>query len=107
MPEQIPEGGFEEAVLEAEGPIVVYFTAEWCGPCHRFKPIYEDRAKASDLPFKVVDITDEAHPLWERYEIRKVPTVAIFRDGEIVERVSGFLHDKHLDELLAKVDGGT
>lgn len=98
------DGRFEEEVLQAEGPVVVYFTAEWCGPCHRFKPIYQDRAESTDLPFKVVDITDESHPHWERFDIKKVPTVAIFEDGEMRERVSGFLHEKHLDELLESVE---
>lgn len=100
----VPVDDFEAEVAQADGPIVVYFTARWCGPCKRFKPIYEERAEASDLPFAVVDISDESDPLWDAYEIRSVPTVAIFEGGEIRERVSGFLDDRDLDELLGTVE---
>lgn len=94
---------FDEQVLAADGPVVVYFTARWCGPCKRFKPIFFDRADEVDLPFAIVDITDESDPIWERFEIRSVPTVAVFEDGEIRERVSGFLDERDLDRLLASV----
>lgn len=95
---------FDEQVLAADGPVVVYFTAEWCGPCKRFKPIFVDRAGDVDLPFAVVDISDESDPLWERFDIRQVPTVAVFAGGEIRERVSGFLDERDLDELLGRVE---
>lgn len=104
MGEPVRVDDFDEQVLRADGPVVVYFTAEWCGPCKRFKPIYADRAAEVDLPFAVVDISDDADPIWEAWDIRRVPTVAIFEDGEIRERVSGFLDGRDLDELLARVE---
>lgn len=103
--EPIAEGGFEQEVLQADGPVVVMFTASWCGPCIRFKPIFKERAEEMDVPFKIADISDESNPLWDEWGIRHVPTVAIFEAGELKHKVGGFLHDKHLDELLSHLDG--
>lgn len=104
MGEPVTVDDFDEQVLEADGPVVVYFTARWCGPCKRFKPIFSDRADDADLPFAVVDISDDSDPIWERFDIRQVPTVAVFAGGEIEARVSGFLDGRDLDELLDRVE---
>lgn len=105
MVDPIPEGRFEQEVLQADGPVVVLFSADWCGPCIRFKPIFHERAGQVDVPFKIADISEDSNPLWDEWGIRQVPTVAIFEGGELKHKVGGFLHDKHLDALLAHLDG--
>ncbi|MGL4647371.1 MAG: thioredoxin family protein [Mycoplasmoidaceae bacterium] len=72
---------------------ILKFSAEWCGPCQMFKPIYSEAAiKYEDILFGEVDIDeDEAKPLMAKFNISSVPTTIIFKDGVEAERFSGYL----------------
>jgi thioredoxin 1 len=69
----------------------VLFTAEWCPFCRQFEPIFQSAKESSDFKKGVVDLTDEENPLWEVFDVRVVPTIVVFREGNQVLRKDGVL----------------
>lgn len=82
---------FRREVLEVREPTVVLFWATWCPFCRKFKPEFDRLGKELGLRTAAVYLDDESNPLWEDYDVQVVPTVALFRDGEIVVREDGVL----------------
>jgi len=76
--------------------IAYYFTADWCGPCKKVRPIVEQINLDSVIKFKIIDV-DSAIDLVKSFEIKSVPTFILIKDGEIVNRTTGA---KTKDELL-------
>lgn len=76
-----------------------YFTADWCGPCKKVRPIVEEINKDSSVKFKVVDVDSEME-LVRAFEIKSVPTFIIIKDGEIINRASGSQTREALMEML-------
>lgn len=77
-----------------------YFTADWCAPCKKVRPIVESINQDSYLKFKIIDVDSEME-LVKAFEIKSVPTFIIIKDGEIVKRTTGA---KTHDELLELLD---
>lgn len=98
---------FEREVLRAPGPTVVMFWAGWCPFCQAFKPLFDGRAAKNEGRFAVVRLDDADSPLWERYGVTVVPSLAFFRDGALVARKDGRLMrgltDEELDAFLRQV----
>lgn len=84
----VPAEAFDGTRLDRRGVLVVAFLADWCGFCHRFAPEL-DRLVRAGCTVVACDLTDEESPLWERFGIEIVPTLIVFRDGEIVVRADG------------------
>ena len=81
---------FERAVLKSQSPTVVDFYANWCGPCRMVGPVIESLSQeyAGKVSFAKVD-TDANQSLAMRYNILSIPTVMIFKDGRIVDKIIG------------------
>jgi len=81
---------FERAVLKSETPTVVDFYADWCGPCRMVSPVIESLSTeyAGRINFAKVD-TDDNQALAARYDIMSIPTVLIFKSGNIVDKIIG------------------
>ena len=80
---ELDDGNFDAEVLAAEGPVLVDFTAKWCGPCKALAPILESIAAENAGSIKVVKIDVNDSPrVTERYGIRSMPTRVVFRGGE-------------------------
>jgi thioredoxin len=82
MADTITESTFQQEVLESEGPVLVDFWAEWCGPCHAVAPILDQiAAERSELRLVKVNI-DEEPELARRFGIMSIPTMILFEGGE-------------------------
>ena len=98
--EDVSDNSFQNEVLEAENPVLVDFWAPWCGPCRVVHPILEEiQAEREDLRIVSINVDDNQQTA-ARYEILSIPTLLLFRDGEIVKRVIGALPKKRLEAEL-------
>jgi thioredoxin 1 len=101
---EVVTNGFEGEVLKAERPVLVDFYADWCGPCRAMAPTVEALAGKADGRYQVVKVNvDESPELAVRYEIRGIPTLLLFKDGEVVFRHTGLASRAMLDSALEKV----
>ena len=103
--QELTESSFETEVLSSAKPVLVDFWAPWCGPCRRIAPLLEQFAKENAEVVKVVKInTDENMSLATGYNIDAIPTLILFKDGQVVERFVGF--DKfRLQEAISQIAG--
>jgi thioredoxin 1 len=93
---------FEKTVLDND-TVLVDFWADWCGPCQRFGPIYEDVSEQhDDIVFAKVD-TEAEQALAAAVDITSIPTLMAFRDGILVFRQAGALPKESLQSLISQV----
>lgn len=86
----LTDKNFKEEVLEADTPVLVDYYADWCGPCIMLGPIIEEVAKEFEGKIKVGKLNvDENRQTASQYQIMSIPTLIIFKDGKIVERLTG------------------
>ncbi len=97
----VTESDFQDEVISAELPVLVDFTAAWCQPCKMIEPIVKQLAGEWDGKVKVVKLDADLNPnLMMKYGVMGIPTLMLFKGGEIKERMTGF-HPK--EKLEAKV----
>ncbi len=100
----VSEKEFDMQVLKAEQPVLVDFWAEWCGPCRMIAPIVEELATEYDGKVKVVKVdVDENSNVAQRYGIMSIPTLGIFKGGEIVDRLGGYMPKPELKRRLERI----
>ncbi len=89
-PVHVTTANFEEQVILSEQPVIVDFYADWCGPCKMLAPLLDQIANEhTDVKIAKVNV-DEEPALAERYRVRGIPYVALFRDGKIAKQVVGY-----------------
>ncbi|WP_028534820.1 thioredoxin TrxA [Paludibacterium yongneupense] len=99
----ISDDSFELDVLKAAGPVLVDFWAEWCGPCKMIAPILEDAARdyAGRLTIAKLNI-DQNELTAPKYGIRGIPTLMLFKDGQVAATKVGALSKNQLIEFVDK-----
>ena len=100
---EFTDQNFETEVLKADKPVLVDFWAEWCGPCRMVAPAVEAIADEYASRVKVGKLNvDENQSVTSRYHIRGIPTLLIFKNGEIQEEYAGVTSKDHIIKMLEK-----
>ena len=98
---KLTTANFDEEVLNSDMPVFVDFYADWCGPCKMMAPIVEELAKKYDGKVKVGKCNiDEENGIAARYKIMSIPTMMIFKGGEIKETIVGAVSQNELEEKI-------
>jgi thioredoxin 1 len=107
MPAEVTDASFADEVLRSDVPVLVDFWAEWCGPCHKLNPILADLEGEYADRLRIVKLDADANPETVRaYNVMAMPTLAVFRKGEVIGQLVGmrakFTLRNELDEILAR-----
>ena len=99
----IKQENFENVVMQADKPVLVDFWATWCGPCRMLAPVVEEvsRDHADNLTVAKVDV-DENPELARQFGIMSIPTLILFKDGQIVDKRIGYQQKNQLEDMLKK-----
>ena len=97
----VSDSDFETEVLKSDGPVLVDFWAEWCGPCKALSPLIDEVAQEMGDKLKVVKINIDDNPESPtKYGVRGIPTLMLFKGGEIVDTRVGGLPKSQLTEWI-------
>ena len=95
------ENEFENQVLKSTLPVIVDFWAEWCGPCKMLTPILEELSDELKDEVNIIKVNlDENQELAMKYSIRSIPTLLLFKEGDLLDTKTGLLPKKDIMEWL-------
>ena len=102
---EVTDKNFETEVLKSDLPVLVDFWAEWCGPCKVIGPIVSEISEELNGKLKVTKINvDDAQDLAGKYQIMSIPTLLLFKGGEMVEQIVGAMpKEQLLEKINAKI----
>jgi thioredoxin 1 len=101
MAAQVNDAGFEAEVLKDSLPVLVDFWAPWCGPCRAIAPVIEELTQEFEGKVKILKMNVDENPgTPSKYGIRAIPTLILFKNGEVVEQVTGAVSKASLKQML-------
>ena len=101
QPVTLTDATFDTAVAQSDQPVLIDFWAPWCGPCNMVAPVIEALAEEYDGKARVAKLNVDENPqVSRRFNIRSIPTLMVFKDGEIVETVVGVRPKAQVEALL-------
>lgn len=100
MSKIITSDQFQMEVLKSEKPVLVDFFATWCGPCKMLAPVLDElSADREDIKIVKIDV-DQSPDLARQYKVSAVPTMLLFKKGEVANKSMGFLEKKDLEKFI-------
>ena len=100
----VSDDSFDTDVLKAEGSVLVDFWAEWCGPCKMISPALEEIAKEMDGRVQIPKMNIDDNPMTpQKYGVRGIPTLMMFRDGQVAATKVGAVPKNQLQEWVESV----
>lgn len=101
MPAEVTDSTFDTVVLQSSLPVLVDFWAPWCGPCRALGPVIDELSKEYDGKVAVIKMNVDENPSTPgKYGIRAIPTMILFKGGQVVEQVTGAVSKSSLKDLL-------
>lgn len=101
---EIEDSSFESEVLQSDLPVLVDFWAPWCGPCKAIGPVVEELAKDFGEKIKFTKCNVDNNPVTpSKYGIKAIPTLILFKEGSVVDQITGMVAKSKLEESLNKV----
>jgi len=101
---QVTDETFNAEILKSDVPALVDFWAAWCGPCRAVSPVVEELAQEYAGKVKVAKLNVDENPKTPgQYGIRAIPTLIIFKNGEVAEQITGAVAKTHIAAALKKV----
>ena len=99
---KLDESNFDREVNQSDKPVIVDFWAEWCGPCKMIAPLLDEIAKENAATVKVAKVNvDENQSLSFKYNIRAIPSLLFFKNGQLRDQVTGMTSKK---DLLGRIE---
>ena len=98
------ESNFQDEVLRSTTPVLVDFWAEWCGPCKMLTPVLDELATEYDGKVKIAKVNIDDHQnLAAQYRVTAIPTLLVFKNGQVMEQMVGAKSKRDLKASLDKV----
>ena len=103
---ELTDGNFSQTIQESDVPVLVDFWAPWCGPCRLIAPVVEQVATDYDGKLRVGKVnTDDNQQVASQFNIRAIPTLLFFKNGEVVDQIVGQVNADQLAERVNAVLG--
>ncbi len=97
----VTDADFQGSVIESDKPVLVDFWAPWCGPCRMVAPVLEEIAKERGDDLQIVKLNIDENPeTTQKYQVMSIPTLILFKDGDVAHKVIGALPKRRLDAEL-------
>ncbi|MFV0422106.1 thioredoxin [Oleidesulfovibrio sp.] len=103
MAVQVTDSNFEAEVLKSELPTLIDFWAPWCGPCRAMGPVIDELAAEFAGKVNIVKMNVDENPATpSKYGIRAIPTLILFKDGEVVEQITGAVSKSSIKDMITQ-----